>query len=278
MSEQKLFEFRNEIKPKDVDDIVVELDTIFVDDYIYSFIVYIKCDDECNVITYQVKHIVSDEKINNTLYIKNVIQTIINAIIEHKTYKGKSKVICYGQPPIDLMVELYEPLIDSLSRSVLENWSQYELDDLKQICRMSMIELYNKGYYVHKRLLKKVFNRKILQQVRPLKRRGEVISIYTRQNLDYSDGDEKLTIKDTLEDVDAQLSEQDKDILEGELKIFEEIRDIVIDIIGPRRWDMLFRDYSKGHTTNVTRLEMKRIKEQLKAMGYTREIFNRRYH
>lgn len=278
MSEQKLFEFRNEIKPKDVDDIVVELDTIFVDDYIYSFIVYIKCDDECNVITYQVKHIVSDEKMNNTLYIKNVIQTIVNAIIEHKTYKGKSKVICYGQPPIGLMVELYEPLIDSLSRSVLENWSQYELDDLKQICRMSMIELYNKGYYVHKRLLKKVFNRKILQEVRPLKRRGEVISIYTRQNLDYTDGDEKLTIKDTLEDTDAIIAEEERDILEGELKIFEEVKGIVIDIIGERRWDMLFRDYTRGHTTNVTRLEMKRIKEQLKALGYTRDIFNRRYH
>lgn len=278
MSEQKLFEFRNEIKPKDIDDIVVELDTIFVDDYIYSFIVYIKCDDECNIITYQVKHLVSDEKMNNTLYIKDVIQTIVNAIIEHRKYKGKSKVICYGQPPIDLMVELYEPLIDSLSRSVLENWSQYELDDLKQICRMSMVELYNKGYYIHKRLLKKVFNRKILEEVRPLKRRGEVISIYTRQNLDYSDGDEKLTIKDTLEDTDAIIAQEERDILEAELKIFEEVKGIIIDLIGERRWDMLFRDYTRGHTTNVTRLEMKRIKEQLKALGYTREIFNRRYH
>ena len=277
MPEQKLFEYKNNIPANNkIDDIKIELETIFVDDYIYSFIIYIKTDESCNVITYYLKHLVSEENKNNTLYYKDVIDSIINSIIDYRNYKGKNRVIGFGQPPIDLMVEIYEPLVDTLAKAIKNNWQHYELDDLKQICRLCMIELYNKGYYIHKRLLKKVFNRKILEEVRGLKKRGDVISIYQRANTN-QDG-ELITIQDLIEDTDEIIKQEELERLEGELAIFKELKEIIIDIIGPRKWDMLFRDYGKGHTTNTTRLMMKRIKEQLKQEGYTRNLFNERYH
>lgn len=278
MSEQRLFEYKNNISPAlSFGDIEIELKSIFVDETLYSFIVWIKCDNECNVITYQIKHLVSDCEQNNTIFFQDAINTIINALIEHRNYKGKTKVICYKQPPIDLMVELYEPLVETLAKNIQMNWQQYDLDDLKQICRMCMVELYNKGYYLHKRLLKKTFNRRILQEVRGLKHRGEIVSLYQKCTPDNGE-DEVLMLKDMLEDTDATIREQERLRLEGEMEIFKEIKDIIVSKIGERRWDMLFRDYGKGHTTNTTRAMMSRLKQELEAEGYTRKLFNRRYH
>lgn len=278
MYEHKLFEYKSTIAANlNIKEIEVELKSSIIDEYIYSFIVTIKTDDDLKIITYQIKHMVADEQENNTIFVLDAVRIILNAIIEYRDYRGKNRVIAYGQPPLELMIELYEPLIETLAKNVQNNWQQYELDDLKQMCRLSMCKLYNKGYYVHKSLLKKVFEREVLEEVRGLKKRGDVISLFTRIVTDDPNG-EKLTIKDTLEDVDSTLMEEERLRLESELLIFNELKDIIIDKIGQRKWDMIFRDYSRGHTTSTSQGIMREVKKFLQSEGYTRNLFNERYH
>ena len=69
----------------------------------------------------------------------------------------------------------------------------------------------------------------------------------------------------------------DDEIREMNLEIFKEVRDVLVDMIGPRQFEQLFRDYSKGHTTTWSRRKMVSIKTKFEQEGLTRNAFNKKY-
>ena len=278
MYEQKLYDYKRAIPAaKDVNELESEVELIVTDDYVYSYIVHLKCNNEYIPVEYVIKYMVSDEEENNTIPRAEAIVEIIQYIIENKDYKGKSKVIGYRQPPLDLMIVLYEPVVMTMSLKLREYWQQYELEDLEQICRICMVELYNAGYYIHKRLLWTVFSRKILEEVRGLKKRACIVSIY-EDSYENSKNEKHLTYADSLIDESLEIRKQEDDRLSGEMEVFEEIKGLIIDLVGERRWDMLYRDYSRKHTTDASRKLLQKIKTHLKELGITRNQFNERYH
>ena len=69
MYEQKLYEYKRNIpitkNVDDVENIERQVNSIVTDDYIYSYIVHVRCDDEFIATEYVIKYMVSEDEENN---------------------------------------------------------------------------------------------------------------------------------------------------------------------------------------------------------------------
>lgn len=220
-----------------------------------------------------IKYIVSEMPEYNTINYVNAIAHICGIIAE----KGKeNSVLCFKQAPIEMYIVLYEPMIEKMAKRAATQWNKLEYEDLCQICKLCCVELYQKGYYLHKSLLWTTFKNKILEEVRPLKKRSHILSLNDR-SYDNST-DKNLSIADTIVDWDSIYQEQDAIDREAELLIFDEVKDIIIDLIGQRQFDTLYRDYKNKHTTTTSRKLLVKIKSYFASIGLTRDDFNKKYH
>lgn len=244
-------------------------------DKFYSYIIYAKYD-EGTLVSWTIQYNLSQIDEYNTLERSKVIKSIMEDLKrEHKPLKN---VIGYGQPSFDIIVQAYDPLVHKLAKQQGDKWKQYEHDDLCQICRLVMLKLYRKGYYIHRRLLYKAFQNEIWMDVKKHRGMPEIVSL---EDTFYckSDGDsEALSLSDVLADKNLIEEEERKWKEEGERLIFEEIKDIIIDYIGVRQWNELLRDYGNGHTTSATRIKMHKIKAYLSSLGLSRKDFNNKYY
>lgn len=236
--------------------------------YIYSYIVIYRNDQTT------IKYMYSDAPEYNTIDIEDAILKILRALASHN---GQDGVVCFDQAPIETYILLHEPMIEKMAKQIQSQWSKLELEDLCQICRMCCVELYNKGYYLHKRLIWTTFKNRVTEEIRPLKKRGNVVSIYDK-SYDNPDDEKDLTIEDTIVDTDAVYAVQDEMIRLSEKLIFEEVKDIIVDLIGSRQFDTLYRDYKNKHTTTTSRKLLIKIKSHLASLGITREDFNNKYY
>lgn len=242
-----------------------ELDTI------YSYLVYAKYKED-KLIGWRIEYCVSQTDEYNTLQSSLVIEEIF-AIIKESTDKKVSSVIGYKQPPIDVMISLFEPLIDKLALQQCRKWPQIEFDDACQICRMTMLNLYRKGYYLHTTLLERCYNNDILLYIRKDKNKQEVTSI---DAVVYCDGDNvPITVGDILPDTDAEEEEDRKDEEDFIKIVFSQVKEIIVELIGERQFDQLMRDYGNKHTTSWSRKKMQQLKDKFKQMGISWKSFNR---
>lgn len=243
---------------------------------IYSFVVYAIYNDE-ELVKYTVQYSVSQTSYYNTLYYKDVISDITKIIYDNKIKSGK-KVIGYGQPPIEIALEAFDPFVHKLAKYEKSRWSHLDYEDLCQTCRLVMIKLYRKGYYVHKRLLQKAFNNEVLMSIRHEKNSPGVVSFedcfYSKSTGDSED----LTVADTIPDTSIQEKEEEEYRELAEHLIFEEVKDIVVDLIGIRQWNELMRDYGNKHTTAWSRKLMQKIKHHFETLGISRKDFDRKYY
>lgn len=223
-----------------------------------------------------IKYIIAEIQEYNTI---DVLEAIVN-ITDVINCKGhENSVLCFKQAPIELYIVLYEPMIEKMAKRASAQWPKLEYEDLCQMCKLCCVELYRKGYYLHKSLLWTTFKNRILEEIRPLKKRSNVISLYDRSYDNSSDNtDRRLTIADTIVDLESMYQEQDELDREAELLIFEEVKDLIIELVGPRQFDTLFRDYKYKHTTTTSRKILTKVKSYMTSLGLTREDFNKKYH
>ena len=229
---------------------------------------------------------------NNNIVIKTVISAItefntinkdiakkhiMDSIIDYIVTLSNSNCICFGQPPIELSIELYQPMIQKMARRLNAQWKQFEYDDLVSIGNMTMVELYRKGYYLNKSLIWTSMNNKVLIQCRRIKQQPITVSIYDKTKSDIKSDSDEIEYGDIIEDESYKNEEEREDEQQLEKYIFEQVKDIVIERTGQRQWDQLWRDYSKCHTTNATRALMKRIKTYFNELGLTRQDFINSY-
>lgn len=242
-------------KTTDLKDIEQVLDML-LEDKIYSYIVINNDDIKC-----QFMMCVKDKY--NTLSKQNVLQDIIKALSNNDR-----KV--FGQPSLDIMIEMYEPYIRKLAHEQYEHWQFLEYDDLLQMCYLSLVKLYRKGYYLNNLILRTTYIRDVLLSIRKLRTDYTVISVEDK----YGE-DESLSIKDILEDTNYSNDIYDKEHLEEILYIFNEMKDIIIEMIGERRFDQLFREYKDKTTTASTRQTLNRIKRELASNNITMNSFRK---
>ena len=244
-------------------------------DRVYSYIIFAVYDD--SILTgYTIQFNVSQMDRYNTLHKDSVIEDVMKILRRKNSYN--KNVIGYGQPSAKIMLEVYDPLVNKLARMQDGKWSLYTHEDLCQICRYEMLNLYNKGYYIHKRLVEKAFINRILMDNRHEKYCPGCVSFEDTFYRTSSSDSEKLSVADTIPDEQLIEQERNKDIEEAEKAIYEEVKDIIVDLIGIRRWNELVRSYTTKNTTTTTRKIMQQIKAHFEQLGITRKDFNRRYY
>lgn len=238
-------------------------------DKVYSYIVFKENE-------FAVQFNISQTDKYNTLLPKTIITDIVKII---QDWDGDKKgVIGYGQPTIDVILEAFDPLVNKLAYKQLEHWKSYEFEDLCQICRLVMITLYNKGYYLHKRLIEKSFMNEILMQMRNNKYKPIIVSLDDIFYKPLSNSSEDLTFADILQDDTNEEREKEELRREAEHAIFEELKDIIIELIGVRQWNEFYRDYVNKHTTIWSNKILLKIKNHLNTLGLTRGKFNDKYY
>lgn len=255
-------------------DIIEQLHLALNDfDKIYSYIIYAKHNNE-EVSCWKIDYHISQVPKYNTLICNNIIPEITD-----KLYKSKNDthtIVGYAQPPIELMLELYDPLVCKCAKEQCNRWRDLEYDDAVSMCRMVMLILANKGYYIHKQLLRKSFNMYVLKYLRKNINSPELVSL---EKVMYCGGDEDdtLTLADMIADTSIEEKEQDKDNEIAVKAIFEEVKAIIIELVGERQFEQLLRDYGHKHTTTWSRSKMLQIKKRFKELGLNARSFNKYY-
>ena len=237
--------------------------------YIYSYIIY----DKDNM--YRVVALVSQTLPYNTLHIDNVIDNVIDSICnEHDlTLQLSQNVIGYEQPPLEILLETYKPLIYKLSLQQYHMWPQVELEDLIQMCNLRICVLYQQGYYIHKNLLSRSFANAVLMFLRPEKYKPQTVSLDEISK--GKDDETSVNIAETIEDEHA--NEEMNNVLDEvdgitfEDLVNQECKQIVLEFISPRTYDQWMIEYNTKTVSRQTASQVNALKSKLKMLGITRK-------
>jgi hypothetical protein len=232
--------------------------------YIYSYLIYAKYSNN-TLSGWIIEYNLSQYDDYNTLNCFDISKDIIAAIINSRNVN--KSVIAYKQPAIELMLQLYEPLIHKLALEQSNRWQDLEYEDAVIMCQLVMIKLYQKGYYLHKRLVRKSFENEVLMLLRKSKNKPE---IYSFEQVIKKDGDNAdITLADVVPDKEAELKAERQEEEEIFNAIFAEVKSIIIELIGERQFEQLLRDYGNKHTTPWSRKKMQEIKRKFNSLGIT---------
>ena len=234
--------------------------------YLYSYIMYDKQT------FWQVDILYSKTKQYNTIPVDKLINEVIKAEnVKDRSLQLSDNISTYCQPPLEILLVTYKPLIYKLAVQQRQYWPQVELEDLLQMCNMRICVLYQQGYYIHKNLLTRSFVNDVLMFLRPEKRKPHVDSL--DQMLISNDGENNISLVETIEDERAQdelneiIDEADGITVEQEIK--NKMLEVIKEFITPRMYDQLLREYGNKTTSNNTRVMVNRLKSQLKDLGIT---------
>ena len=252
--------------------ITSQLEAVLNDiDTIYSYLIYGKYSNK-QLVGWKIDYAFSQIDKYNTLICKDLIAEIVETL-EKSRYDTKY-IIGYKQPDIELMLELYHPLIHKLVIEQCNRWSCLEYEDAYSMCQLTALRLYRKGYYIHKSLLRKSFNNDVLMSLRHRKNE-HLVSLEQRIKVSANGDDNDVTLADMLPDKNLELQLEQEDTKEIIALIFAEVKDIIVDKIGERQFDQLFRDYGQKHTTSWSRKKMQDIKKLFSKLGITWKSFEK---
>lgn len=231
------------------------------DKLVYSFILFY--NDENKLYTLKIK--ISDNPKYNTINLKYYQQRVIEVLNVHTN----SKCVCFEQPPLEILTELYRPLVASLASSYSTASYHYEYDDVYQDCYYCICYLYNKGYFLNKGIISKTLYN----------------YLYNYASLVNKHGDEYLSINDLNDDdctidcpdLDDVYKQQDEEESFARLMMFSEIKSAIVEQFGERRYEQLLRSYSSGTTDSGTRRLLMQVKSKLDQMGLTRDYLYKKY-
>ncbi len=242
---------------------------------IYSYIIYAHYDGDY-ISKWTIRYAVSEKESYNTLSSDDCIVEIYSILT--KKQDEKRKIIGYKQPSIEIMLEVFDPLVNKLAKLQFDRWKQYTHEDLRQMCRLVMIKLYRKGYYIHKVLLQKAFNNHVLMSLRPERNAPMIVSFEDTFYKSIKSDSETILFADTIADTSIEEEQENTRIAEAEAAIFEEVKSIVIELVGERQWRELMRDYGNKHTSTRTRKLMNKVKSHFNMLGLSRKDFDNKYY
>lgn len=204
--------------------------------------------------------------------------TKICGIIEQfdETLFCDSRYIYFNQSSLTSIDNAYAPFMYHLALSLHDNWEQIEVDDLYQMCRLCLCQLYNKGYCVHPGLIKKTFINHVLYTLRKDHRNSDIKLISIEKLLPTANNKSDLTIGDTIED-EVYNERRDKaehdEIIES---VFEIVNKVIIPEIGERRYKQLITAHRNKCANGSQRMLIIRIRKLLAKKGYDIEWFHKK--
>lgn len=243
---------------------------------IYSYLVYVNYKGE-NLDSWSVQYNVSQVNKYNTLQANTIVPQIAETIRDYYINQQKLNikyVIGYNQPSLDLILQLYDPLIRSLAKKQHEKWQQLPFEDLCQDCRLVICMLHNKGYYIHRRLVEKSFNNLVLMAVRKDTYKTAIVSLDDTFN--QLTGETELMIKDIVPDTRLMELQYDKEITEIKQNLFDEIKELIIEEVGVRGFEQLLRNYGNKTTDQWSQMTIFKLRKKFEKEGIY-ELLKKRY-
>ena len=180
-------------------------------DRVYSYLVYAEYSDH-RLSGWRVEFVISQVDDYNTIHKAQAILDICALIDESYNRSQQSYVIGYKQPPLDLLLQVLDPLVQRLARQQHDYWG-LEYDDLCQTCRLVICALYRKGYYIHKSLVNRAFINEVLMSIRKERYKPQMVSI--DQPVAYDKEGKAFTLE--AEGLLARVIQHEYDHLEGRL-------------------------------------------------------------
>lgn len=240
-------------------------------DAVYSYLVYAEYEHN-SLSGWRIEFIVSQNDRYNTIPKEEAVLAICKLLDESYNTEKQRYVIGYKQPPLDMLLELFDPLIQKLARQQHNYWG-LEFEDLCQTCRLVICTLYKKGYYIHKSLINRSFINKVLMDIRKDRYKPQIVSI--DEPVAYDKEGKAQMVADTIADPKAEddIMEQYDD--EAYNDMLQEKRDIIIDMIGVRQYDQLIRAYGSHTVSTADRTKVSKLKRRLAADGITDDLFRR---
>lgn len=237
-------------------------------DPIYSF--FLRKNQQYELIYY-----VSDCQKYNTLKPENVLNLL-------KGFTSKSTgILCFGQPSIDIMIELFDPYMMKLASDVMKKYKSYEFDDLFQECRVCAIELYNKGYYLNKALIATAFKNHVIDKHRWSNRlcRVEEDTLKLLSEIAVSGiSDEDLTFEDVTEDPEFRITYEEEMHRQSMHDIYEEVKQYIVQSIGLRGFEQLEREITTGYMSEWGRRHRRKLTEAMLQDGLTKDFLYRKHY
>lgn len=141
-------------------------------------------------------------KINSLLPVEENPFTVKELIKLLFSKKEPTSGVRYVQPQIDQWLTTFRPLLLTLAsrvRSTYENTLGW--DEILSILYLTVMKLYNKGYYLHRTLIKKSFINELNMECRRYKGMGITDSLDV--NIADDDDSEPITLLDQIADPDA---------------------------------------------------------------------------
>ena len=241
--------------------------------HVYSYVTY-AIYNSGRITGWNIHYHISQVDYYNTIAVDDAIKSICDTLDDTISEEDKKRVVGYGQPPLDVLVVVLDNLVHKLAREQAQYWP-IEYEDLYQTCRLCLCKLYNGGYYVHKNLLRRTFINEILVQLRP--ERFKPIMLSLDAVVYNEEGKDALTAQDILIDENELYAMEDAEDDEVQKQVFEQMKDVVIEIIGPRQYDQLLREYGNKMTTNWSRKTMQTLKDTLRRKKIDSSLFRRYY-
>lgn len=237
---------------------------------VYSYIVYNKKDKsmEDSIDAWRIVYFISDASTYNSI---NMYNKAIDIALTIVTDTLQSNVVCYKQPNIDIIVEVFKPLIKNICHNFVKKWPILEYQDAYQSCMYCLIILKNKNYYLHRNLINKVCINKLLSLVKPYKNTPLLVSfddLYT-----ISDNDKSINLLDVIPDTNEIIEKEDTLNAYSWLTIYEELKELLIEKIGPRRFERLFNAYGLQKGCNTAAHDLRYVKQFLQSEGITFDSF-----
>ena len=223
---------------------------------LYSYI--IKSTLENDQIILIVKFTISENNNHNTISRKSMINNILELLINNIEV---NKVLKYEQPNLDIIFQVYDRFIMKIAKQQSEIW-HLEYDDCYQICALSIVKLHNKNYFLNKYLIEKTCRNDILYSIRKNINKPIIESL---DQFIKTDNTDNIRYCDLIEDENCRRDFEDtinKDAID---KTFKEVKRLLVNRFGPRKFDKLFKDYVYNHTDSISLTMMQKVKLYLKS-------------
>lgn len=214
---------------------------------------------ETNANNYKLLFKISDNVNFNTINVVDISRKLWN--VENNIFE---------QPPIEILVQSYDNFFNKLASRFHQDWSFIDFDDLKQLCYIALLKLYNGKYLINKNLLQKACTNEILMYLRKQRIDTETVSIYSKIKGKNSEDNYLYSILVDEKEVERLQDKEDNEYIET---IFKNVEEYLIEIIGKRMFDKLLHDYGNKCTDDISRAKMSRLKNKLKNKGLTITFF-----
>lgn len=226
--------------------------------FLYSYIIRCRTKDSC-IINYTIQVSISQIDSYNTIPVPEAILQMVDSLNSHQA----EYIIDYQQPPLEVMVEAFTPLVYSLAGRMASQWN-LEFEDMVQTCYMCMVKLYNKGYYIHKSILITTFIRTILISLRKQKtayKHGYKGTVSIDSFVPDADGVKygDVIADERQEEMIRSFEDSDEQAWSLSTK-----RKIVIDKIGERRYKSFIDDIECGELSQSSRTTLWRLGKKLR--------------